>query len=160
MKRDRMKVVPLDKKTVDAFIELYHRHHKPVTGDKFRIGCVYGDTLVGVANVGRPVSRLLDDGETLEVTRLCTDGTHNACSFLYSSCARIAKDMGYKKIITYILESETGASLKASGWEKDGITDGRTWDTPARRRTTEVVDLFGETHKYPTENKQRWVKLL
>ena len=85
-------------------------------GDKFRVGVSDGDKLVGVAQVGRPVSRYLDDGQTLEVIRCCTDGTKNACSFLYSRCARIAEEMGYKKIITYILASELGSSLKASGW--------------------------------------------
>lgn len=66
----------------NAFVSNLHRHHKPVVGHLFSIGAVLGDQLVGVAIVGRPVSRMRDDGLTAEVTRLCTDGTKNACSFL------------------------------------------------------------------------------
>jgi len=91
--------------------------------------------LHGVAIVGRPVSRHLDDGLTAEVTRLCTDGLPNACSFLYSACVRIARDMGYEKIITYILASENGASLRASGWQAvEGLRGGGNWNVPSRPR--------------------------
>lgn len=83
--------------------------------------------IVGVAIVGRPVSRYLDDGWTLEVNRLCTDGTKNACSFLYFAAWRVAKNLGYKKLITYILDSENGASLKASGWKCVGKCGGKCW---------------------------------
>lgn len=92
-----MKAVCLSLKEANKYVEKYHRHHSPVHGDKFRVGCEENGKLVGVANVGRPVSRYLDDGKTLEVLRLCTDGTKNACSFLYSRCARIAKELGYEK---------------------------------------------------------------
>ena len=108
--------IPLSLKQANTFVDELHRHHNPSMGDKFRVGVSDGNKLVGVAQVGRPVSRYLDDGQTLEVIRCCTDGTKNACSFLYSRCARIAEEMGYKKIITYILASELGSSLKASGW--------------------------------------------
>ena len=111
-----MNAVPLTLTEANQFIEKYHRHHHKVPRDKFRVGCEVGGKLVGVATVGQPLARLLCDGFTLEVTRLCTDGTKGVCSFLYSRCARIAKEMGYHKIITYILESEDGTSLKASGW--------------------------------------------
>ena len=84
---------------------------------------------------GRPVARLLDDGYTAEVTRLCTDGIKNGCSFLYAAAARTAKAMGYTKIITYILESEDGASLRASGWVYEGIRGGGSWNRPNRQRT-------------------------
>ena len=100
-----------------AFVDAVHRHHIAAAGDKFRLGCVDDNgKLCGVVQVGRPLSRYLDDGKTLEVIRLCTDGTRNACSFLYSKAARIAKEMGYTKIITYILMTEPGDSLRASGW--------------------------------------------
>lgn len=114
--------------------------------------------------VGRPVSRYLDDGMTLEVTRLCTDGTKNACSFLYSRAARIAKEMGYNKIITYILETENGSSLKASGWEcEDNDVGGGSWDCQSRPREIAVTQLsfFPQKEiKYPTCKKQRWIKKL
>lgn len=89
---------------------------------------------MGVAVTGRPVSRCLDDGLTAEVTRLCTDGIRNACSFLYAACARIARSMGYEKIITYILASENGASLRASGWNCEGLCGGGEWSAPGRPR--------------------------
>ena len=111
-----LQAIPISLKQANTFVDELHRHHNPAVGDKFRVGVMDGNKLVGVAQVGRPVSRYLDDGQTLEVIRCCTDGTKNACSFLYSRCARIAEEMGYKKIITYILASELGSSLKASGW--------------------------------------------
>ena len=110
-----LKVRPISIHEANIFVERFHRHHGKKVGCKFAIA-VYGDQLHGVAICANPVARNADDGLTLEVARLCTDGTHNACSILYGACARIAKDMGYRKIQTYILQSESGASLKASGW--------------------------------------------
>ena len=75
----------------NAFVAAHHRHHRPVTGHKFSLGCEQDGRLVGVAIVGRPVSRYLDDGKTLEVNRLCTTGEKNACSFLYGAAARAAR---------------------------------------------------------------------
>lgn len=104
--------------------------------------------MCGVAICGRPVSRYLDDGQTLEINRLCTDGTYNACSILYGACARIAKDMGYKKVITYILESENGASLKASNFVCEGEAGGEVW----------TGKRSGRDNGVPKEKKTRWVK--
>ena len=97
-------LIPVSLAEANAFVAQHHRHHKPVTGHKFSIGCTADGQLVGVAIVGRPVSRYLDDGQTLEVNRLCTDGTKNACSMLYAAAWRAARAMGYRKMITYILE--------------------------------------------------------
>jgi hypothetical protein len=118
----------------NAFVTAHHRHHKPVIGHLFSLGAVLGDKIVGVAIVGRPVSRHRDNGETAEVTRLCTDGTRNACSFLYGAAARAAFALGFKKIGTYILASENGASLKASGWRLIGEAGGGSWSVPSRPR--------------------------
>ena len=145
-----MNATPLTQRQAAEFVENLHRHHKPARGDVFRIGAEINGRLVGVIQCGRPSARGLQDGKTLEATRLCTDGTENACSFLYAKAARVAKELGYKRIYTYILESENGASLKASGWKFDGMTKGGSWDTPSRRRTD----------KAPTCPKQRWVKCL
>jgi len=157
------KAVPLELKEANAFVETLHRHHLPVHRDKFRFGCVVDGTLCGVIQLARPVNRNLDDGRTIEVVRCCTDGTHNVCSFLYSRAARIAKEMGYQKIITYILESERGTSLKASGWqcEADRVGGG-SWTTPCREReiVSSQLSLFEQKQKYSTEKKQRWVKSL
>jgi hypothetical protein len=141
---------PLTQRQAAEYIAANHRHHKPARGDVFRIGAEEDGRLVGVLQCGRPSARALQDGYTLEVTRLCTDGTRNACSFLYAKAARVAKALGYKRLYTYILGSESGASLKAAGWTLDGITRGGSWDTPSRRRATEA----------PTCPKQRWVKIL
>lgn len=155
-----MIIKPLSLKAANAFIVENHRHHDKVQGHKFSLGLYAGEQLIGCAVVGRPVSRYLDNGSTLEITRLCTNGAANACSMLYGRCARIAKEMGYDKIITYILESETGASLKASGWICEGIAGGGDWSCQSRPRESIDLTLFGEKRKYPTERKMRWAKNL
>ncbi len=126
--------VPLDLDEANAFVSRHHRHHKPVVGHKFSLGAALGDEIVGVAIVGRPVSRRRDDGMTLEVTRLCTDGTRNACSFLYGATARAAFALGYRRIGTYIMKSEPGVTLNAAGWKLIGETPGRSWSVASRPR--------------------------
>lgn len=133
---NKFKTVPLELKAANEYVAMLHRHHDPVYRDKFRFGASLDGKLVGVIQVGRPVSRNLDDGKTLEVVRLCTDGTKDVCSFLYSKAARIAKEMGYEKIITYILCTESGTSLKASGWIEEATTSGGHWSRPSRPRET------------------------
>ena len=117
-------IKPITLKQANAYVSELHRHNIPTTGHKWSVGCYEGDRLCGVAIAGQPIARHLDDGETIEVRRVCTDGTRNACSFLYGACARIAKEFGYKRIITYTLESEPGTSLKASGWTDCGLCGG------------------------------------
>jgi hypothetical protein len=129
-----MKAVPLSLAEANAFVTQHHRHHKPVVGHKFSIGAATEDDIVGVAIIGRPVSRHRDDGLTLEVSRLCTDGHKNACSFLYSKAARAAFAMGYVRIGTYILASETGASLMAANWRQIGQSKGGSWSRDGRPR--------------------------
>lgn len=143
-----LRIKPISLKEANEYVSKYHRHHKPTVGHKFSIGCVDDNNeLCGVAICGRPVSRHYDNGEILEINRLCTNGTYNVCSKLYGACARIAKDMGYKKIITYILASENGASLKASNFVCEGEAGGEIW-TGKRARDNGV----------PHEKKTRWVK--
>ena len=120
-------LIPITLAVANAFVAGHHRHHQPVVGHQYSIGCSANGALVGVVIVGRPVSRYLDDGPTLEVTRLCTDGTPNACSILYAAAARAAKAMGYSRIITYTLDTESGASLRAVGWRCEGSAGGRQW---------------------------------
>lgn len=159
-----MKAVPLELKEANAFVEKHHRHHLPVHRDKLRVGCEVDGQLVGVIQLARPVSRHLDDGKTIEVVRCCSDGTPNVCSYLYGKAARIAKELGYERIITYILESELGTSLKASGWKVDAERCGGTdWNVKSRprERISEQLTLFGEQKpKYPSELKTRYVKYL
>ena len=146
--RTMLEIVPMTLKEANAFVEQNHRHHGKVTGHKFSIGLSDGEKIVGVAIVGRPVARHLDDGWTLEVNRLCTDGSRNACSMLYAASWRAARAMGYKRVVTYILESENGASLRASGWKCVGQAGGLRWT--GRRRP--------EVNLYPAQMKIRFEK--
>ena len=131
---DRLQLVALTLAEANAFVTQHHRHHKPVIGHKFSIGAAQGGVVVGVVIVGRPVSRMRDDGMTLEATRLCTDGARNACSFLYGAAARACFALGYKRIGTYILASEPGTSLTAAGWGLIGEAGGGSWSVPSRPR--------------------------
>ena len=140
-----MNIQPITFKEACDFINQHHRHHKATVGCKFSVGLFEGSKMVGCAVCGRPVSRYLDDGFTCEINRLCTDGTKNACSMLYGACCRIAKAMGYKLIITYILESENGAILKASNFVCDGRAGKPHW-TGERNKGQDI----------PKEYKQRW----
>jgi len=149
-KGTKLEIVPMTLREANAYVEQNHRHHGPVPGHKFSIGLSDGEQIVGVAIVGRPVSRHLDDGWTLEVNRLCTDGTKNACSMLYAAAWRAARAMGYKRLVTYILESENGASLRAAGWKCVGQAGGLRW-TGARRPE---VDL------YPAQMKIRFEQVV
>lgn len=130
----KMTAIPLELAEANAFVTEHHRHHRPVVGHKFSIGAALDHKIVGVVIVGRPVARRRDDGMTLEVTRLCTDGTKNACSFLYGAAARAAFALGYIRIGTYILASEPGTSLTAAGWRCLGERGGLSWNVPSRPR--------------------------
>lgn len=146
-----LQLQPIAFKDACAFIARLHRHHRPPQGHKFSIAAIgpVGE-IVGVAVVGRPVARMADDGYTAEVTRLCTDGTPNACSLLYGAAARAAKAMGYCRIITYILGEETGASLRASGYQQDRQSAGGSWSRTNRQRDD----------KHPLQPKIRWSRSL
>ena len=150
-----LRLVPIELNEANKFVKYYHRHHKQCVGHRFSIGAIDGTKrLVGVAIVGRPVARTIDQSKVVEVARLCTDGTKNACSFLYSAAARIAKELGYETIQTYILTSEPGTSLRASGWKCDGQygqskSDSQGWNNREGRRTDQ-----------PIGPKLRWRKIL
>jgi hypothetical protein len=145
-----LSLIPVSLKDANAFVKNHHRHHKPTTGHKFSIGCECDGQLVGVVIAGRPVSRYLDDGRTLEVNRLCTTGERNACSILYAAAARAAKAMGYRKIITYTLDTEPGTSLRAAGWVCMGRAGGKRWTG----KRCPAVDLC------PPQMKLRYEKIL
>lgn len=140
--------IPCSREQAHAWVAEHHRHHKPPPGEIFRIGACDNDGAIhGVIIVGRPVARKSDDGRTLEVTRLATDGHKNACSFLYGHARRAAWALGYTRILTFTLPVEGGASLKASGWIADGCTPGRSWSVPTRARED----------KHPLGMKLRWI---
>lgn len=133
-----MKIVPIGLKAANDYVAIHHRHHKPVRGCKFCVS-VENDSgeCCGVAICGRPISRYLDNGTTLEITRVCTNGARNVCSMLYGACIRAARALGYKKVVTYTLLSENGASLKAANFINDGTAGGEIW-TGKRQRDNGV----------------------
>lgn len=151
----RLAIKPLTLKQANALVEQLHRHHKPARGHRFSIAVIDQDTgqVHGAAIVGRPVARGCDPYAVAEVTRLVTDGTANACSKLYGTCARICTLMGYTKIQTYILHSESGASLRAVGWEMEATTRGGDWNNSASNRGTRRTDQ-------PMESKKRYGRVL
>lgn len=142
-----LRVVPITLAEANAFVAAVHRHHEPVVGHKFSVAAADDEGVVrGVAIVGRPLARNLDDGWTLEVTRLATDGARNACSMLYGAAWRAARALGYRRIGTYTLATEPGSSLRAAGWREVGRTAGGSWSREARPRV--------DTH--PLQEKIRW----
>jgi hypothetical protein len=143
----RLSIIPVEFSEACEFVARHHRHHVPPVGHKFSLAVVDDvQTIRGVAVVGRPTGRHSDDGWTLEVTRLATDGCPNACSSLYSASWRATKALGYRRLITYILVEEPGTSLKAAGWKCLGARGGGSWSCPSRPR----VD------KHPLQQKLLW----
>lgn len=152
------RVVPVTLCEAKTFVAKYHRHNRPPVSWKFGSGLGTVDELVGVAIAGRPVARPLDTRFNIEITRVCAVQERNANSRLYASVLRAAKALGYDKAYTYTLQSESGASLRAVGFEIDAELNARTtWNCSARQRVQ--TDLFGNETR-PTEPKLRWVKRL
>ena len=141
-----LQIQPIDVSEANDFVRRHHRHHRPPQGYKLCLAVNDGTKIVGVLIAGRPVARLLDDGLTIEVTRCCTDGTRIACSILYAAAWRAAKALGYRKMITYTLPEEGGASLKATGWICVGEAGGGVWSNTTRKRKDD----------HPLETKHRW----
>ena len=155
-----LRLVPVTLSEVQKLVGTLHRHNQAPKRYRFAVGVRNTDTgdLVGVAAAAQPVARLLDDGKTVEVVRSCTDGTPNVNSMLYGALTRAAKALGFETMLTYTLESESGASLKAAGWmvDKSGLAP-QTWNRPNRLRHDS--DMFG-TRLPPLENRIRWRKSL
>jgi hypothetical protein len=143
-----LQLQPITFEEACEFIARHHRHHLPPVGWRFGVAANDGERVVGVAILGRPVSRMIQSAEpyTMELTRLCTDGTRNAASFLLGAARRATFALGYKRLITYTLEEEGGASLRAAGWREIGRAGGGSWNKPSRPR----VD------KAPTGQKTLW----
>ncbi len=143
---ERLGIVPCTLREARAYVEQRHRHHKPPQGGLFAVAVAREGEICGVAIVGRPVSRVLQDGWTAEVTRVATDGTRNACSKLYGAAWRAARALGWRTLVTYTLDTEPGTSLRAAGWRVVGETSGGSWSRPSRPRVDE----------HPTQGKLRW----
>lgn len=152
-KSARLHVVPLELTEANALVSRWHRHHQPSQGHRFSLGAIDDEgALHGAAIIGRPVARLSGSPrDVLEVVRLVSDGTPNVCPLLYAAAARAGHAMGYRRIQTYILDEEPGASLRASGWTSEGAAGGGQWKhTDGRPRRTDQ----------PTGMKERWARNL
>lgn len=141
-----LSLVPMTLGQANAYVFAHHRHNRPVVGHRFSIGCVEDGDLVGVAIVGRPVARMLDDGTTAEVVRVCAreDGPKGVCSMLYAACWRAWRAMGGTRLVTYTLASESGASLRGAGWRTVAEVSVRSkpWHGPDRQR--EFQDVYAQ----------------
>lgn len=143
---DRMVLQPITLRDARAFVAAHHRHHKAPQGGLFAVACANPEEVRGVAIIGKPVARMNNDGWTAEVTRCCTLGDANACSMLYAAAWRAARALGYRRLLTYTLISEQGASLRAASWKVIGQTQGGSWSRPSRLRAD----------SHPTEQKTIW----
>lgn len=145
----KLEIIHVELAEANSFVQAHHRHHKPVAGHRFSIGVTAEGKLVGVAIIGRPVSRMMDDGLTLEVNRVATDGTKNACSALYGAARRACFALGFKRLITYTLPTECGSSLLGAGWKCLGSAGGGNWSRNSRERFDD----------HPTQQKLKWAAL-
>ena len=136
-----LEIIPMTISEANEFVDNFHRHNKPTQGGRFAIGASVKEGLVGVAIVGRPVGRTLDDGWTAEVTRVCVvdHAPKNTCSFLYGRCWRIWQQMGGKRMVTYTLQEESGSSLRGAGWKIIGEAKPDTWDRQDRKRDWQPI---------------------
>jgi hypothetical protein len=133
----RLELIPVSFDEACDFVRRYHRRHDAPQGHKFSlgVGLAGASELVGVAIVGRPTSKALDNGRTLEITRVCVaEEAPNACSALYGAACRAGFALGYRKVITYIAKDEDGASARAAGFRIVAETPGRSWNVPSRPR--------------------------
>lgn len=150
-----LQITPIDFKSAKQFVSQYHRHNSAPQGHKFSIAVESGGVRIGVAMASIPRAIHQNDWETLEVIRCCVDERfRNACSKAYSAVIRVAKGMGYKRLLTYTLVDEPGSSLLAVGFKKDGIVESRGygWNSPSRPRK--------KPERYPEGDKIRWVLTL
>jgi hypothetical protein len=144
--RPRLTIVPMTIKEASGYVRQWHRHHTPPRGGLFAAAVAREGGVCGVAVVGRPVARMLQDGWTAEITRVATDGTPNACGALYGAIVRVARMLGYRRLITYTLPSESGSSLKGAAWRNAGPAGGGSWSRRSRARAD----------PNPTDEKIRW----
>ncbi len=141
----RLTIAPCTLHEANAYVQKWHRHHGRVIGAKFSVAVRDSEQIRGVAIVGRPVARHLDDGATLEVTRVATDGVPNGCSALYGAAWRAARALGYQRLITYKHRSEPGTSLRAANFQLVAVVKGGSWSRTSRPRVHQ-----------PIVDKERW----
>lgn len=141
-----MALEPVTLTEAHRLVARWHRHHRPAQGGLFAVGAAQDGEVVAVAVIGRPVARTLQDGYTAEVTRLASDGTRNACSMLYRAAWRACRALGYRRLVTYTLATESGASLRGAAFREVGRTGGGSWSRVSRPRLD----------KHPLPEKVRW----
>lgn len=142
-----LRVVPCTIADAKAVVLRLHRNHPPPVSGLFALAVADdAGSIRGVAIVGRPVSRHVQDGWTCEVSRVATDGARNACSLLYGAAWRAARALGWRRMVTYTLASEPGTSLRAAGWRVVGQTDPESWSRQGRPRVDHA----------PLQAKLRW----
>ena len=154
-----MRLVPITLADARRFIAQHHRHNDPPVGHKVSVGLEDEDgKLIGVGILSRPTARMSDDGRTAEVIRVAViEGNRNANSMLYGALTRAAWALGYDRLITYTLPEESGSSLKASGWTRDGVIDKPAWQHTSGPRSADKPTMFFDA-KMPLGEKVRWVK--
>lgn len=150
----RLMLKPISLHDANAYVTTHHAQHSSVRGCKFCIGCYVGDLLVGVVIVERPKARYVDDGWTLELTRLYTNSHPHVASKLIAAATRAAFAMGARRVLSCVLPSEAGTSFRAAGWHRveDGAGNpiefgGGEWSRPSRLREPMIS---------PTCKKHRW----
>lgn len=142
-------LVPLSQRMARECVTRWHRHNAAPRGDVVRVGVANDQgELVGVGMAGRPVARHYDDGVTLEVHRVATDGHKNANSMIYGALTRAAFALGYTRVITYTQADESGASLRAAGWRVIAQRPARKgWNSVSRPR---------DDARYMTSERTLW----
>ncbi len=151
---------PIGQRAARDWIASTHRHLGPPRGDVFRVAIWKSETLVGVAIAARPSARMIDDGRTLEISRVATTGERDACSFAYGRLRRAGIALGWVRFITYTLADEPGSSLRGAGWIHAGWTDGGEWSRPSRERRAAIQSGVKSRWVYPRseweDELKRW----
>lgn len=158
-----LSIRPVSATEARRYVNEHHRHNEAPTAPQvtFAVGLYDGDELVGVATAGRPVARALCDGFTLEINRTCLAGeTSNGNSRLYGAICRAAKALGYRRVITYTLHDESGASLRAAGFERVADIGARSWHDSSVARPRYDANLFGERNNAAGLAKWRWERVV
>jgi hypothetical protein len=146
-----LELAPCTLAEANRFVETHHRHHAPTPVAQWCHAATLDGRVVGVAIVGQPKARMACDGWTVEVTRVATDGTRNACSLLYGAARRAAFALGYTRVLTYVLEAEDGASLRAAGYRLDGVVRGESW------KRKHATDNYAANDLNPIGDKRRYL---
>ena len=156
-----MRRKPITLRAANAFVAEHHRHSASVRGCAFCISVIDDDgQLLGVAIAGRPLARVLDDGMTIEVLRVCTLGGRNVASMLYGGVCKAARAIGYCTAITYTLERELGVSLRASGFTAIAKTKGRRWVDRASGAPLLTAAGIEDPRRQDFGDKVRWERRL